>query len=264
MAKTWDQKLHIDREPVVEKLEKAFGGFPVGASMLIATPLVMKKFIDRIPIGKRVLLPEIREKLARRYKADTTCPLTSGIFLRIVSEAAWDEMQGNGKKPSDVTPFWRAIGPKDPVVKKLRCGREFLEKMWRTEGLESGHALAPADSTPKRTRAEGEEQIRRVRRICTSLPGTTEKLSHGEPTFFLKKGVYAMISNNHHNDGHIAVWIPAAPGEQEALVKAQPKVFYRPPYVGVKGWVGIELDQIGEDELGSHLSEAWKLINSKK
>jgi hypothetical protein len=108
------------------------------------------------------------------------------------------------------------------------------------------------------------EHLARVRRICLALPGTTEKISHGEPTFFLKQGVYAMFSNNHHNDGHIAVWIPAAPGEQEALVGTRPETYYRPPYVGVKGWVGIELDQIGDDELGAHLSEAWRLIGSKK
>jgi hypothetical protein len=106
-----------------------------------------------------------------------------------------------------------------------------------------------------------EDQIPRVRRICLALPGCMEKLSHGEPTFFVKKKVFAMISNNHHNDGHVAVWVPAPPGEQEALIEIAPKVYYRPPYVGVKGWVGIELSEIGDDELGAHLSEAWRQIS---
>src|SRR5439155_15878211 len=75
-----------------------------------------------------------------------------------------------------------------------------------------------------------EDQIQRVRRICLALPGTTEKLSHGEPTFFVKKRVFAGISNNHHNDGHVAVCIPALPGEQEALIASSPKIYYRPPY----------------------------------
>ena len=109
-----------------------------------------------------------------------------------------------------------------------------------------------------------EDRIQRVRRICLALPGTTEKLSYGEPTFFVKKRVYAGISNNHHKDGHVAVCIPARPGEQEALIASFPKIYYRPPYVGVNGWVGIELDQIGDDELGAHLSEAWKLIGSAR
>jgi hypothetical protein len=111
---------------------------------------------------------------------------------------------------------------------------------------------------------EGKRQLPRVRRICLALPGATEKLSHGEPTFFVKKRVFAMFSSNHHHDGHIAVLIPARPGEQEALIASSPAIYYRPPYVGVKGWVGIELDQIGDDELGAHLTAAWQLISKPR
>jgi hypothetical protein len=96
------------------------------------------------------------------------------------------------------------------------------------------------------------------------LPETTEKLSHGEPTFFVKKKVYAMFDNNHHNDGHIAVWVPAAPGMQAMLIKSEPEKFFRPPYVGVRGWVGIELEQVSDEELSMHLLEAWRLIAPKK
>jgi hypothetical protein len=60
-------------------------------------------------------------------------------------------------------------------------------------------------------------QLRRVRRVCLSLPGATEKLSHGEPTFFVHRRVFAGFSNNHHGDGHMAVVLPASPGLQEAL-----------------------------------------------
>lgn len=112
--------------------------------------------------------------------------------------------------------------------------------------------------------AGGEEQIRRVRRICLALPHTTERPSHGEPTFFVGKKVFAMFSNNHHNDGHIAVCIPAAIGIQAALIKASPDKFYRPPYVGVRGWVGIELGRVDDEELAAHLSEAWQLIAPQK
>src|SRR5690348_6140187 len=99
-----------------------------------------------------------------------------------------------------------------------------------------------------------EDHIRRVRRLCIALPGTTEKLSHGAPTFFVKQGVYAMISDNHHNDGHIAVWIPAAPGVQESLIHTEPDKYYRPPYVGPSGWVGVELPRIDDSELSMHLA----------
>ncbi|MCC6367193.1 MAG: MmcQ/YjbR family DNA-binding protein [Bryobacterales bacterium] len=109
-----------------------------------------------------------------------------------------------------------------------------------------------------------EEHIRRVRRICLSLPETTEKLSHGEPTFFVRKKVFAMFSNNHHNDGHVAVWVPALPGVQEMLIHQTPKTFYRPPYVGVRGWVGIELDAISDEDLAVYLHQAWRMIAAKK
>ena len=112
--------------------------------------------------------------------------------------------------------------------------------------------------------AAGEEHLRRVRRICTGLPDTTEKLSHGEPTFFVAKKVYVMFANNHHNDGHVAVWIPAPPGLQATLIKTEPKKFFRPPYVGVRGWVGIELAEVDDEELASHICEAWRLISPKR
>jgi len=111
--------------------------------------------------------------------------------------------------------------------------------------------------------APGEDHLRRVRRICDALPETTEKPSHGEPTFFVRKKVYAMFANNHHDDGHIAVWVPVAPGLQGVLIKTEPDKFFRPPYVGVRGWVGIELDRIGDEELTLLLSEAWQLIAPK-
>ncbi|HEV2884669.1 MAG TPA: MmcQ/YjbR family DNA-binding protein [Pyrinomonadaceae bacterium] len=121
---------------------------------------------------------------------------------------------------------------------------------------------------PKTTRTtnphDGEKQLERVRRICNSLPETFEKISHGEPTFFVGKKVFAMCSNNHHNDGHVAVVIPAAIGIQEMLIERAPKKFYKPPYVGVKGWVGIELNQVTDKELSLHIREAWRLIAPEK
>jgi hypothetical protein len=108
----------------------------------------------------------------------------------------------------------------------------------------------------------GEHQ-RRVRSFCMALPGTMEKLSHGAPTFFAGK-VYCMFVDNHHHDGHVAVWIPAEPGVQEALIRSDARKYFRPPYVGVKGWVGIELPKVSDDELGMHLMEAYRLIAPRK
>jgi hypothetical protein len=110
----------------------------------------------------------------------------------------------------------------------------------------------------------GEKQIERVRQICLALPETWEKISHGEPTWFAGKKVFAMFSNNHHNDGHIAVVVPAPIGVQQALIEASPRKYYKPPYVGGAGWVGIELPRVSDKELKMHLQEAWRLIAPQK
>ena len=102
--------------------------------------------------------------------------------------------------------------------------------------------------------------LRRVRQICLGLAGTTEKLSHGESTFFVGKKAYAMFANNHHHDGHIAVWIAAPPGVQSHLIDTLPATYFKPPYVGVRGWIGIELAAISNEDLAAHLVTAWKLI----
>src|SRR5215470_12061204 len=110
----------------------------------------------------------------------------------------------------------------------------------------------------------GEEHLARVRRICLALPDTWEKPSHGSPTFFVRKRSYCSFVDNHHNDGHIAVWIAATHGLQAELVTMEPKKYFRPPYVGVSGWVGIELPAVSDEELSFHLLEAWRMINDKQ
>jgi len=106
-------------------------------------------------------------------------------------------------------------------------------------------------------------QLARVRRICSSIPGTVEKNSHGEPTFFTPKRVFVMFANNHHGDGHVAVWIPAAGGVQAALIEEAPDVYFRPPYVGASGWVGVELARIDDAQLGALIREAFRLMEAK-
>ncbi len=109
-----------------------------------------------------------------------------------------------------------------------------------------------------------EAQLARVRRICLALPEASERLSHGEPTFFVGKRVFAMFANNHHNDGRIAVWLPVPVGDQEVLIQLRPKVFFKPPYVGVRGWVGIVLAHIDDTELGPYLQDAWACVAPKR
>lgn len=72
-----------------------------------------------------------------------------------------------------------------------------------------------------------------------------------------------MFANNHHGDGHIAAWLPAASGVQAALIEEDPEAYFRPPYVGVKGWVGVELAKVDDEQLGAMVREALALIESK-
>jgi hypothetical protein len=102
--------------------------------------------------------------------------------------------------------------------------------------------------------------IHRVRRLALSLPDTAEKLSHGEPTFFVRKKVFVMFANNHHNDGHTAIWIPAPEGAQAEMIAEAPETYFKPPYVGVKGWVGVELSRVPDDVLAGLLRRAWQII----
>ena len=106
-------------------------------------------------------------------------------------------------------------------------------------------------------------QLRRLRLICSSIPGTVEKISHGEPTFFTPKRVFAMFANNHHGDGHVAVWVPAAPGVQADLIEEAPGTYFRPPYVGGAGWVGVELSNVDDERLGAMIREAFRLMSAK-
>src|SRR5215471_3214509 len=117
--------------------------------------------------------------------------------------------------------------------------------------------------SPRAAKKDNGSQLKRLRRFCLSIPGTMEKISHGEPTFFTPKRVFAMFANNHHGDGHVAVWLPAAPGAQEAVIEEAPQIYFRPPYVGPAGWIGVELAKVDDDQLGSLIREAYHLITAK-
>ena len=109
-----------------------------------------------------------------------------------------------------------------------------------------------------------QSQLERVRRLCLALPDTSEKLSHGEPTFFVHKKVFVMFANDHHNDGHLAVWLPVPDGFQGSLIKTSPAIYFRPPYVGARGWVGIGLTRVSDPGLQFHIQTAWELVAPKR
>ncbi|MGZ8868659.1 MAG: MmcQ/YjbR family DNA-binding protein [Thermoanaerobaculia bacterium] len=93
-----------------------------------------------------------------------------------------------------------------------------------------------------KTQNDAQALIDRVREFALTLPGATEKLSHGEPAYFVRKRMFFNIDNHHHGSGHLAVWCNAPPGVQESLVAAEPRHFFVPPYVGKAGWLGVKLD----------------------
>lgn len=97
---------------------------------------------------------------------------------------------------------------------------------------------------PRARRGSDEATIARLRKICLALPEANERISHGEPTWFAAKGkAFAMLDNHHHGAPHLSVWLPMPPGAQALLVEADPERFFRPPYVGPSGWVGVVLDR---------------------
>jgi predicted DNA-binding protein (MmcQ/YjbR family) len=85
--------------------------------------------------------------------------------------------------------------------------------------------------------------VERIRKVCIALPEANERVSHGEPTWFAGKGkVFAMLDNHHHDSVHLSVWLPQPRDVQPTLIETDPERFFRPPYVGPRGWVGVVLD----------------------
>jgi hypothetical protein len=117
-----------------------------------------------------------------------------------------------------------------------------------------------------RASAARDRLVGRLRRICMALPEVNEKLSHGEPTWFAGKGkVFAMLDDHHHGAAHLSVWLPQPFGAQEALIGSDPDRFFRPPYVGVSGWVGVVLDTGPDwDAVAALVREAYLTVATTK
>lgn len=132
--KTWQEKLHNGLLSKVEVVDKKFADIPQGATMFIATPEIVDAYIRHIPKGVQSSLQQMRKDLAAGHNAEYCCPITSGIFLRIVAEAAYEEYMER-KNLSKITPFWRMIDSKAPVAKKLTFGTDFIRAQRAKEGL---------------------------------------------------------------------------------------------------------------------------------
>ncbi|HEX3878139.1 MAG TPA: DUF5655 domain-containing protein [Bryobacteraceae bacterium] len=195
-------------------------------------------------LGRAVKAPQIR-------RVDQVSKIKIGHYIRITHR---DEVEA-------------------PITNWLQEAYEMSDALSKnvTEAASSPGAISekPARvvSAPKGkagSRKDAVAQLARVRRICSAIQGTIEKLSHGEPTFFTPKRVFTMFANNHHGDGHVAVWVPAAPGVQAALIEEDSNAYFRPPYVGGAGWVGVDLAKVNDDQLGALIREAYRLVTAKK
>ena len=103
-----------------------------------------------------------------------------------------------------------------------------------------------------------------LRRLCLALPETTERLSHGEPTWFIRGKKTFVTYADHHHDDKLGFWCPAPPGVQEELVAAEPERFFRPPYVGHRGWLGVRLDvDVDWDEVEQIVIDAYRMVAPK-
>jgi hypothetical protein len=114
--------------------------------------------------------------------------------------------------------------------------------------------------------AERGRTLAGIRKLCLALPETSERLSHGAPTFFvLGKRAFVMVLTNHHGDGRFAIWCPAAEGMQQMLVQADEERFFVPPYVGHRGWLGVRLDRgLDWDELAGIVEDAYAEVAPPK
>jgi hypothetical protein len=115
-------------------------------------------------------------------------------------------------------------------------------------------------------KAERARILEGLRKICLALPETSERPSHGAPTFFVReKRPFVMVLTNHHGDGRFAIWCAAPAGVQALLVENDPDRFFVPPYVGHRGWLGVRLDRaIDWDELAGIAEDAFAEVAPAK
>ena len=132
--KSWADKVSDPRPHQVKPAPVDIAGMKAGQIMLVPTARQIDAFIRGIPAGQSMDVPTLRLKLARRYRAEVTCPITAGFHLRAVAEAAL-EAHAHGMPLEAVTPFWRVLDAAAPTTAKLSCGAAFVTHLRKAEGL---------------------------------------------------------------------------------------------------------------------------------
>jgi len=106
------------------------------------------------------------------------------------------------------------------------------------------------------------DPVGRLRTMCLALPETAEKEAWGDPTFRVRDKIFAMVKRG---DGRLSVWMKAPEGVQELLTEADPGRFFRPPYLGHKGWIGVRLDADPDwEELEAQLARSWRMTAPRR
>ena len=132
MKKSWTEKRDCQKSFKIKTIDKKFADIPEGSKMLIASPPIIDEYVKSIDYGKFVEPIKMRDDLAKQYQADKTCPVSSGIFLRIISEASYEEF---GIGIDTITPFWRIVDPKSKLASKLTCGIDFIIENQKREEI---------------------------------------------------------------------------------------------------------------------------------
>ena len=135
MAKSWIEKKDIDRKYQFKINSKRFADIPAGTKMLIPTPKIVDKLVNNIPHGSFLSIKEVRKKLADDHKAEMTCPVVTGINMRIISESAFEEYNVHNDIDK-ITPFWRVVEPDSKLAGRLACGIDFIIEKQMQEGIE--------------------------------------------------------------------------------------------------------------------------------
>ena len=114
--------------------------------------------------------------------------------------------------------------------------------------------------------AQRKRALDRLRAIRETLPETSERQSHGAPSFFYKdKRCFLNLWDDHHGDGRFAIWCAAPAGAQELLVDMDPEKFFRPPYVGHRGWLGVMLHgDVDWDEVAGIVEDAYATVTEPR
>jgi uncharacterized protein YdhG (YjbR/CyaY superfamily) len=230
---------------------------------LASKPRDVRSALERVRNTIRTAVPAAEEGLAYQM------PMYTLNGVPLLYFAGWKEHYSlypvsdalAGTFTRELAPFERSKGGlrmpySEPVPAKL------IERIARFRAKE----IAARDKGTRGRTSGRVAQLERVRRICAAMPSVSEKLSHGTPTFFVQKdkGVFAMFADHQHEDGRLALWVPVPDGLQPLLIEDAPSLYFKPPYVGPNGWIGIHLDRIRDDALQIHIREAWGLVAGKK